>query len=76
MKKIKIKLIDILKDQDRSINWLAKKINVNYSVLYKFIHGQTQSVNYDVLEKIANELNLNLTDIMDFEIVNNTENDE
>lgn len=61
---IKIKLNEILEEQERNLNWLSKKCNISYSTLYNFANHKTNAVSYDVLEKICELIDCNVEDIM------------
>lgn len=63
---IKIKLLDILKKQGRNLNWLATNAGITYSALYNFAHQNTNSVSYDILEKICKTLRCNVDDIIEY----------
>ena len=63
---IKIKVLDILDKKERNLNWLATNAGITYSTLYNFAHQKTNSVTYDVLEKICKVLRCNVCDIIEY----------
>lgn len=63
---IKIKLLDIINKKDRNLNWLANSAGITYSTLYNFAHQNTNSVTYDILEKLCVTLKCNVSDIIEY----------
>ena len=54
---------EILKEQGRSQVWLANKIGMKYHALYSRINNKTK-LELDIAVKIAEALNVNLTDLL------------
>lgn len=63
---IKIKLLDILEKDGRNLNWLSNNAGITYSTLYNFAHQKTNSVTYDILEKLCTTLRCTISDIIEF----------
>ncbi len=63
---IRIKILDMLNKEDRSLNWLANKTGLTYSTLYNFAHQRTNAVTYDVLEKLCKFLKCDIKDIIEY----------
>ena len=61
---IKIKLDELLKNDDRSLNWLCTKTGISYSTLHKLSTGETKSISFDVLNKICLFLRCTPNDII------------
>lgn len=64
---IKIRLADILKEQNKSIYWLAEKTGITYPTLHKIATKETQSIKLEVLEKIVLALDVNFNQILEIE---------
>ncbi|SHJ65654.1 putative transcriptional regulator [Hathewaya proteolytica DSM 3090] len=62
---IKVKITDILEEQERSIRWLAQKCDIHYSTVYKFCTNQTESVNFEMLDKICDVLHCKVSDVLE-----------
>lgn len=62
---IRVKVLDLLDKDERNISWLSRKTGLNYSSLHKFSNNQTTSVSFDVLEKICNALECNISDVLE-----------
>ena len=56
------RLREILDEQGKSVRWLAKETNINSSTLFSIIHKDT-SIRYDFALRIANTLNIEISDI-------------
>lgn len=61
---IKINIDNILKQQDKSIYWLAKETDISYNNLLNLIKGKNKSISFEVLEKICLALECNISDIL------------
>lgn len=56
------RLREILDEQGKSVRWLAKETNINSSTLFSIIRKDT-SIRYDFALRIANTLNIEISDI-------------
>ncbi|MCT4543514.1 MAG: helix-turn-helix transcriptional regulator [Vallitalea sp.] len=68
---IKIKINEVLENQEKTVYWLAKEIGMSQWNLSKIVKNQTQQIKFEVLDKICNILDCKLEDII--EHVKNTE---
>ena len=59
-----INIDNVLKDNNKTIYWLAKQIGMTYPNLTKLCNGKTESIRFDLLNKICNVLNCNIDDIL------------
>ncbi len=74
---VKIKIKDILEqrqaeNKENSMYWLAKEVGVTYPTILNIVKGDKngnppKSINFETLEKICNVLNVQLTDIIEFD---------
>jgi putative transcriptional regulator len=61
---IKVPLKRLLRERDRSVYSLAKETNVAYTTLWKLETGRSQSISFDVLEKLCTALDCTPNDIL------------
>lgn len=64
---IRLRVLDILEEQNRTKYWLNSKMKLSYYNLNRLISNQTSSVKYDNIEKLCKYLNCSFNDL--FEIV-------
>lgn len=64
---IKVNILELLDKEERNISWLSRKTELNYSSLHKFANNQTTSVTFDVLEKVCNALNCDISDVLEID---------
>lgn len=62
---IKVKLKDLLKERNMTLNELSKLTNINPKTLSFFQNQKTESVHYGTLEKISRALNVDLHEIIE-----------
>jgi putative transcriptional regulator len=61
---IQPRLTEVLKEQGRTLYWLAQETEIAYSTLHKFARARTQSVDYRVLDEICGALNCQPGDVL------------
>lgn len=54
----------ILKEQNKTLYWLAKHANISYDNIYKLANNRTESIKFSNLEKICTALNCTPNDIL------------
>ena len=59
-----VNLNEILYKRSISLSYFARQIGCSYSNLWKFANNETNSISYDLLEKICVELNCGVEDIL------------
>lgn len=62
---INIKLLDIIKKEERSLNWVATKTGISYSTLHKLSNNDTKSISFEVLEKLCTLFNVDVCDMIE-----------
>lgn len=67
-----VKVNQILDKEERNIRWLSEKCGTNYSVMYNFCMNKTQSVNYEMLDKVCDVLHCKISDVLEKTKENNT----
>ena len=61
---IKVKIDKILKEQDKSLYWLAKATELSYPTIHRLVNNKTSSISFDTLEKICLALDVDIEDIL------------
>jgi putative transcriptional regulator len=61
---IKIRINEILKEQERSFYWLAKETGISHTTLWRLKKGKAQGITFDTLEKISTTLKCQPGDVM------------
>lgn len=64
---MKIKLKEVLENQNKSQYWLSKQTNITAKNIGRLANGKTTSVTFDNLEKICKALNCKIEDILEVE---------
>ena len=64
--KVKIKLADIMKEQDISINKLAFRAEMQRTQLKAYIRQDIQRLDMDVLARLCYALECDLTDLIEY----------
>lgn len=64
VKMISINIDDILTHKNKTRYWLAKETGVTYPNIVKLIEGKTTSIKFEVLDKICDVLNCDISDIL------------
>lgn len=62
---IKIKLQEVLDEQEKTVYWLAKQTGISQNSLGKIVKGETTSIRFDVLDNICNALQCRVEDIIE-----------
>ena len=61
---IKIRINEILKEQERSFYWLAKETGISHTTLWRLKKGKAQGITFDTLEKISMTLKCQPGDVL------------
>lgn len=61
---IKVKIDKILKEQDKSLYWLAQATELSYPTIHRLVNNKTSSISFDTLEKICLALDVDIEDIL------------
>lgn len=64
---MKLRVLEILKEQNRSKYWLYTRMNLSYQNFNRLVNNETKSIRYENIEKLCTILNCTPDDI--FEIV-------
>ena len=69
---IRLRILDILEEQNHTKYWLYKRMEMSYQNFNKIVNNETSSIRFDNLEKLSNILNCPIGDL--FEIIEDIEN--
>ncbi len=69
---VKLRILDILAEQNHSKYWLYKRIEMSYQNFNKMVNNETSSIRFDTLEKLSSILNCPIGDL--FETVDDDTN--
>ena len=70
---VRLRVLDILKEQNHSKYWLYKQMELSYQNFNRMVQNETSSIKFENLEKLCSILNCSIGDL--FEITNNTTTD-
>ena len=71
---VRLRVLDILKEQYHSKYWLYKQMELSYQNFNRMVQNETSSIKFENLEKLCSILNCSIGDL--FEITNNTTTDK
>ena len=61
---IKIRVDELLGEQERSFYWLAKETGVSHTTLWRLKKGKAQGITFDTLEQICQALSCQPGDVL------------
>ncbi len=62
---LRLRVLDILKEQEHTKYWLYKRMEMSYQNFNKMVNNQTSSIRFDTLEKLARHLSVPISDLFD-----------
>lgn len=62
---VKINLERYLEKEERSLRWVAGKTGIAVSTLQNIKQGKTQSISFEVLEKLCDLFNCDVADMIE-----------
>ena len=71
---VRLRVLDILKEQNHSKYWLYKQMELSYQNFNRMVQNETSSIKFENLEKLCSILNCSIGDL--FEKTNNTTTDK
>lgn len=69
---IRLRILDILKEQQHSKYWLYKQMDLSYQNFNRMVTNETTSIRFDNLEKLSTILNCSISDL--FESIDDLDN--
>jgi len=54
---------EILDEQNKTIYWLAQQTNIRYNTIHSLVNNKTESVKFEILDKICDTLQCDISDI-------------
>lgn len=61
---VKIRLSEVLEERGRTIYWLAKQVDIDFTALYRIRNGQAKGIKFDLLGKICDALDCDTCDLL------------
>ena len=71
---IRLRIIEILQEQNHTKYWLYKQMDLSYQNFNRIVNNETTSIRFDNLEKLSTILQCPIGDL--FEIINEENLDE
>lgn len=62
---LRLRVNEILKEQNRTAYWLAKQTGISPNNIGKICNGETNTVRFDTIEKICKSLNCSVNDLFE-----------
>ena len=62
---LRLRVYQILKEQNKTAYWLAKRIGMSQNNMGKICNGETTTIRFDTIEKICKELNCSIDDLFE-----------
>lgn len=62
---MKLKLKELLEQQNKSAYWLKHETNISHATIYKMVNNETTMISFDNLEKICKALNCTPNDVFE-----------
>ena len=62
---VRLRILEILKEQGKSRYWLNKELNMHYVSFKKMIENQTDSIHFETLDKLSTHLNVPIGDLFE-----------
>ena len=62
---IRLRVLDILKEQGKSKYWLYKRMDLTYQNFSKMINNKTRSIKYDNIEKMMTLLDCSIEELFE-----------
>ena len=63
---MKINIDEKLNELGKTRYWLSKEVGITYQNIMRLCNGQTNSIKFDLIEKICKALNCTPNDIFEF----------
>lgn len=67
---MKLKLKELLEQQNKSVYWLKHETNISHATIYKMVNNETTMISFDNLEKICIALNCTPNDVFEIRTPN------
>ena len=62
---IRLRVLEILEEQNHSKYWLYKRMEMSYQNFNKMVNNETHSIRFDNLEKLSNLLDCSIDDLFE-----------
>ena len=64
---MRINIENILKSQNKTMYWLAEETGISYPTIYNLSKNKTESIKFEIIEKICKALECGIEDIFKLE---------
>jgi putative transcriptional regulator len=64
MKRVELKIDEVLKNKEKSAYWLANVLGMGHGNMYKYRKGQMQSISFDLLARMCEALECSPSDLL------------
>lgn len=62
---MKLKLKELLEQENKSVYWLKHETNISHATIYKIVNNETTMISFDNIEKICMALNCTPNDVFE-----------
>lgn len=62
---IRLRVLDILDEQQHTKYWLYKQMDMSYQNLSKLLNNETSSIRFENIEKLSKILNCSISDLFE-----------
>ena len=62
---IRLRILDILKQQNHTKYWLFKQLDMSYQNFNRMVMNETTAIRFDNLEKLSKVLNCSISDLFE-----------
>ncbi|SHK06262.1 helix-turn-helix domain-containing protein [Paramaledivibacter caminithermalis] len=63
---IRIKILNILENKNKSLNWLSMEAKIPYNTIWKLANNKTEGVKFEIINKICSVLDCRVGDIIEY----------
>ena len=63
---LRLRILEILTEQNHTMYWLYKQMDLSYQNFNRMITNQTSSIRFDNLEKLCQILNCSLDELFEY----------
>jgi putative transcriptional regulator len=62
--KIDVRLTELLEEREKTIYWLAKRVGIDFTALYRMRDGTAKGIKFDLLARICEALECEPADLL------------
>jgi len=61
---VRLRLSEVLEERGRTIYWLAKQVDIDFTALYRMRNGQAKGIKFDLLGRMCQALECDISDLL------------